>query len=170
MQKENIGKMNTKTISINDAIEHLKYFSEDVIEFFSHIDIYHIISVEDKLEMKLPQDYIDFLLITNGVLLMGEEILGISISEGNYGLIETYYFEHFEVENPMPKELIPFSPDGFGNHYCFDIINENIVLWEHDCDYNTYQPKVVCNTLGQFIQNEIIDNILKEYDFKGNKK
>lgn len=160
--------MNTKIISIADVIEHLKFFSEDVVEYFPPIDKQHIVLLEDELSIKLPQDYIDFLLVSNGMSLMGNEILGISVSNGNYGLMEVYKFEHFDVGNPMPKKLVPFMPDGFGNHYCFDTINGNVVFWEHDCCYDTYLPSIICKSFSQFVQCELIDNILKDYDYEGN--
>ena len=39
-------------------------------------------------------------------------------------------------------EIVPFSPDGYGNHYCFDVKNHNIVFWEHDSDYIQNKPDI----------------------------
>ena len=43
------------------------------------------------------------------------------------------------MDNPMPEALIPFAPDGGGNHYCIDTstIEDKeaiVVLWMHDAD------------------------------------
>ena len=62
-------------------------------------------------------------------------------------------------EKPMPAHLVPFSPDGFGNHYCFDVKSHHIVFWEHDVDYTQHHPIVICKSLAEFIQNEMIEEI-----------
>ena len=77
----------------------------------------------------------------------------------SYSLKETYRDEHFEMGNPMPAHLVPFSPDGFGNHYCFDVKSHHIVFWEHDVDYTQHHPIVICKSLAEFIQNEMINGI-----------
>lgn len=56
--------------------------------------------------------------MTNGFSLMGDEVLGIT--KNKYDLVNAYQFEHYEVINSQYEYLIPFSPDGFGNSYCFD--------------------------------------------------
>lgn len=47
--------------------------------------------------------------------------------------------ERHEVEPRMPKHLIPFHPDGYGNHYCLDssrFVNDEcpVVFWDHEKD------------------------------------
>ena len=50
----------------------------------------------------------------------------------------------------MYDYLIPLSPDGGGNHYCFDtrIINNNscnVVFWQHDYAYTVDDAPEVTN-------------------------
>lgn len=74
--------------------------------------------------------------------------------------------------------LIPFSPDGFGNSYCFDTriktnqgFSNQIVFWQHDYEYSeTDLPEITNNSLIDFINNWIIGNTLKYYDYEGNEK
>ncbi|MES4793017.1 MAG: hypothetical protein C4321_08575, partial [Chloroflexota bacterium] len=42
-----------------------------------------------------------------------------------------------EAWPPLPPHLVPFSPDGWGNHSCFDTPRPNnseypVVLWSHE--------------------------------------
>lgn len=160
--------MNTENILINDVIEQLKRFSEDVLEWKRPIGAQKILDFENEFKIKLPREFVTLLKQTNGFSLMGFEIIGFSTLDNEYGLEETYRFEHFDVDNLMPSYLIPFSPDGYGNNYCFDVKNHNIVFWEHDSVYIENEPIVVCDSLACFIQKCIIDEILKDYDYAGN--
>lgn len=161
--------MNTENISINDVICQLKKFSVDILEWKTPIDKQRILNFENEFYVKLPDEFVILLKETNGFSLMGFEIIGFSRSNCEYGLEETYRFEHFDVENIMPSYIVPFSPDGYGNHYCFDVKNHNIIFWEHDSDYTQYEPIVVCKTLAFFLQKIIIDEILKDYDYEGSE-
>lgn len=63
---------------------------------------------------------------------MGDEVLGIA--KNKYDLVNAYQFEHYEVINPQYEYLIPFSPDGFGNSYCFDTrIKNKPRIFQSDC-------------------------------------
>lgn len=162
--------MNTKIISINDVLSQLRLFSKDVIEWFPPVELSQVIRFEEKLKTKLPQDFVDFLKVSNGLSLLGFEIIGFSNNKIRYGLEEVYTFEHSEVDSFMPSSFIPFSPDGFGNHYCIDIKKNVIVFWEHDCDYSDTTPQLISNSFSEFMQNKVINEILKDYDYLGNEK
>ena len=152
----NIGKMNTNPISINDIITQLKTIPDSEILWNNPIDIHRIIAFEEKYQLKLPQDYKDFLLQTNGLFVLGDEILGFSTETNIYAIEETFWEEHYDVDNEMPYYLIPFSPDGFGNHYCFDTLNNKIVFWQHDLDYTKIQPEIVYDNF------TVVPNIMTE--------
>ena len=131
-----------------------------------------------KFNLNLPNDYNVLLRKHSGVNLYGTEINGI-IQIPNLGLTsleQSYLFEHYEVENIMPLYLIPFSPDGGGNHYCFDTkFNNNtscpIVFWQHDYTYsNEDLPEVVNTTLADWIKREMIDWTLEDYNYDGSEK
>jgi len=70
--------------------------------------------------------------------------------------------------------LVPFSPDGGGNHYCFDTrtINENscnVVFWQHDYPYSEDDPPEVTNTsFTEWMKEVVIDWTLEDYDYDGN--
>jgi cell wall assembly regulator SMI1 len=104
-----------------------------------------------------------------GVLMYG-------IRTENFDLEKCYLIEHDEVDNPMPKHLVPFSPDGTGNHYCFDLRTSTIesckvVFWQHDFIYdNETEPEVVNSSFSDWVQEVVIDWTLEEYDYNGNKR
>ena len=64
----------------------------------------------------------------------------------------------------MPLHLIPFSPDGGGNYYCFDIRNNNIVFWDSEYDYSNDIPEVAYNTLAEMMREVFIEWTLEDLD------
>ena len=161
---------------VDQTIKELLKFSPDILELNAPIETEEIVRFESKFNLPLPEDYKYLLSITNGFSLMGDEVLGIA--KNKYDLVNAYQFEHYEVINPQYEYLIPFSPDGFGNSYCFDTriktnqgFSNQIVFWQHDYEYSeTDLPEITNNSLIDFINNWIIGNTLKYYDYEGNEK
>ena len=130
-------------MNIIDAIKEVEKFSSIILTIGEPLEGTVIANFEVKYNLNLPKDYKILLEKHNGINLYGIEIYGI-IQNQNAGLTsleETYLFEHYEVENVMPFYLIPFSPDGGGNHYCFDTRFNNdtscpVVFWQHDYLYS----------------------------------
>lgn len=159
-------------------MSELSKFDTSVLELNNPIASSQLIKeFENKFDVILPQEYKDLLSIHNGIFVMGDGILGIDL-DNRRDLYNTYYFEHFEVENTMPRYFIPFSPDGFGNHYCFDTrvqtnggYSNQIVFWQHDYLYDKGEyPEVTHESLTDFIREVMIDWILEDYDYNGNEK
>ena len=125
-----------------------------------------IVAFEKKWNISLPCDYVELLMKYNGINLMGEALLGVPSTNGDpENLDRCYQFEHFDCGNPMPLHLIPFIPDGLGNHYCFDTQSGKIVFWQHDCDYSEGSPEVVYDTLDAMMQEIFIEwTILDDED------
>jgi hypothetical protein len=67
----------------------------------------------------LPEDYIFFMNWSNGIFILGIELLGI-VNE-KFNLLSHVQREQNETNNLMPKYIIPFAPVGNGDYYCFDI-------------------------------------------------
>jgi hypothetical protein len=88
------------------------------------------------LDLILPDDYIFFMEWSNWISVLGLEILGIGNERSD--LIENIYWEQNKSNNLMPKYIIPFSPVGNGDFYCFDIkggLKEGIcpvIYWQWD--------------------------------------
>ena len=71
------------------------------------------------LDLVLPEDYLFFMNWSNGLYVFGLDILGIGNERSD--LIENINWEQKKSNNLLPKHIIPFSPVGNGDFYCFDI-------------------------------------------------
>jgi len=172
--------MNTTTIQkrIEQIFEELKKFSSEIIELNPPVEMNIIDKFEKEFDLRLPEDYKFLLQLTNGFNLMGDEVLGITFNKHDYDLVCTYDFEHYKTNNPIPKHLIPFSPDGGGNFYCFDTLKKtdnglsySIVFWASDYEYTEEdQPEDTHNDLTDFINECIIGWTLEDYNYDGSKK
>lgn len=117
-----------------------------------------IAEFEEKWNINLPSDYVKLLMRHNGINLMGNVLLGVpTFNEDVENLDSSFQFEHFESNNPMPLYLLPFSPDGYGNYYCFDLLANKIVFWQYDCNYLESSPEVVYDTLASMMKEIFIE-------------
>jgi hypothetical protein len=161
---------------ILNTYEELLKFSNSILNLESPIIDSRIEDFEKKIEYKLPKDFKYFIKKNNGFSLSVTEVYGIGKEFSNSSLDEIYDFEHNEVGNPMPKYFLPFSPDGFGNHYCIDLSrNENeicpIVFCQHDCNYENISEVETCNkNFVEWINEVMIEWTLGEYNFDGTEK
>lgn len=163
-------------MNINDAIEELKKFSKTILSTNESVSENLISEFEKKYNLELPEEYKIFLKNYNGIDLDGTQIFGIKEKGNLYSLEECYLSEHYEVENEMPLYLVPFSPDGGGNHYCFDtrLIDETscqIIFWQHDFSYSDESPPEIVNaSLAVWIKEVMIDWTLEDYNYDGTQK
>lgn len=163
-------------MNIKEVIKELSFFSDEIIEFNGPADSESVADFMQKFNVHLPQDYLEMLKIFNGLSLMGSYFLGIYPEDGKFDLIKCYNIEHFEVANPMPLYLVPFSPDGRGNHYCFDTrycnyISCPIVFWQYDYIYaGDDQPEVANSSFAEWVKEVIIDWTLEDYDYTGSER
>lgn len=105
---------------MDEVIVELQKFTPQVLDWRQPVNSVLIERFESRFNVKLPEDYKYLLNVTNGFSLMGDVVLGMTDEQYGEDLFSVYQFEHFEVVVPQYKHLIPFSPDGGGNFYCFD--------------------------------------------------
>src|SRR5450755_371632 len=122
---------------IIEVVEEILKFSPKVLKLNEAINEDAIVEFEGVYGVTLPNDYKYLLRRTNGLDLMGNTVYGIHDESVAMSLGGAFKFEHYEVGNEMPRNLIPFSPDGRGNHYCFDCAKCDdesckIIYWRHD--------------------------------------
>jgi len=130
----------------------------------------------DKIEFDLPIDYKYLMTIFNGFSLAGNEVLGVDLKSNN-SLLQIKHREQNDTEFKMPLHIIPFSADGRGNHYCFDMSKLDyksktcpIVFWQYGYSDETLDEVEVVN--GNFVdwcKEVIIEWTLEEFDYKGNE-
>jgi cell wall assembly regulator SMI1 len=165
-------------MSIIEIINELKRFSITILELQNPVQLGLVEGFEKKYKVALPNDFKLFLSIHNGASLDGTEVYGIEDtgSEKRYALDGCYNAEHFLVGNAMPLYLVPFSPDGGGNHYCFDIriCDETscpVVFWQHDYPYSEEDaPEVTHGSFSDWAKEVMIDWVLEDYNYDGSNK
>lgn len=137
-------------------IDIVNSFKDDFVCLFHPVSVADINQLENIIKAKLPNDFVDFLKFSNGIIIDGDEVLGINNKV--YDLIKAYDIEHNKVRNPMYSYIVPFSPDGRGNFYCFDLRSDNIIFWTSNYDYNNVdQPEVVNKSFTDWFKEVMID-------------
>lgn len=162
-------------IKISDFFEEVQKFSAHMYQFYEAVEESKITAFEQQHNLVLPADYKLFLSKTNGIDFMGVVVYGIYDDTTFKSLGGSYAFEHYEAGNPMPLNLVPFSPDGAGNHYCFDADNTTesgkIIFWQHDLSYNSDNPPEIVNeSFAEWTKEVLIEWTLEDYDHSGNKR
>ena len=143
-------------MEIRQIIKIIESFKNDYVEYFSPVEQKSITEFERKLKIKLPDDYVSFLQFSNGIFIDGDEVFGIS--NKRYDLFKAYELEHTEVEFPMFDYIVPFSPDGRGNFYCFDIQHGTIIFWVSNYVYNDADvPEVVNDNFLDWFKEVMLD-------------
>ncbi|PLK45792.1 SMI1/KNR4 family protein [Emticicia sp. TH156] len=161
---------------MENLIKELLKFSDDILEIGSTIDDNRIEDFEQQRNLTLPLDFKQFVKRINGFSLMGTEVYGFDKDKVN-AIENIYYREHFEVRMPQYSYLVPFSPDGRGNFYCLDTVNqlENgdfpIVFWVSNYEYTKEDsPEVTHNNFLDWVQEIVLDWILEDYNYDGSEK
>lgn len=169
MVPPNIGKC-------DEVLQELYMFSTDILFLGKPIADDRLKGLETYIGYRLPLDFIYILQKHNSFSLLGSLVYGVGQELGEASLDRIYHFEHKEVDNPMFPELLPFSPDGGGNHYCFDLSKiqdglSPVVFWQHDFPYRDKDDIEVCNAnFVDWIQEVIIDWTLEDTNYDGSLK
>lgn len=85
---------NNYKLVIENIIMELKKISDNIVTLNPPINPILIVGFEKKYQLELPNDYKYLLSQSNGINLMGDEVLGITFSNYGYDLTSTYEFEH----------------------------------------------------------------------------
>lgn len=185
MPDKNIGKKNILTEKknnmeiiekCNQTLEELYKFSPEILYLGENIIDSRLESLEEEIGYKLPEDFKYIMKKHNGITLAGTQIYGLSAKLKESSLGKIYAFEHSEVENPMPKNFFPFSPDGRGNHYCLDLskLEANVcpvMFWQWDFEYDNLEDVEVSNdNFAEWVNEVMIEWTLQMYNFDGTEK
>lgn len=163
-------------MKIKATLEELYKFSPEILYLGENIIDSRIEDFEKNIGQILPDDFKYIIKKHNRITLAGTEVYGISSELRGNSLDKIYSFEHSEVENPMPKNFLPFSPDGQGNHYCLDLSKlENnlcpVVFWQWDFEYENIEDVEVCNdNFVEWIDEVMIEWTLQTYNYDGTEK
>jgi hypothetical protein len=163
---------------IEAVLAELHKFSSDLAELGPACDPQLVESFERGASLVLPADYKEVVARIDGFSLMGAEVYGLKGGEGSLSLETVYQREHVGVRYPQPAHLVPFSPDGGGNFYCFDTryLSKKtsscpVVFWVSNYLYTEEDtPEVVYHSFLDFVEEVIIGWTLEGYDYEGNER
>jgi cell wall assembly regulator SMI1 len=147
-------------LEIKLILEKLSKFESPDFELFDSCPSTKIIELEKKLGYPFPNDFKEFLQITNGAIIDASYIYGIYDDNKAFDLFERYIWEKDSAENPIKKNYLPFYPDGFGNHNCLDLASYdstsgkcNVIFWQHDWFYEDGElPEVDAESFTEFLE------------------
>jgi cell wall assembly regulator SMI1 len=160
-------------ISETQIINELLKFDDSLIELGESVADDRYEKLEEKIGFTLPASFKSLLKKFNFISLYGTSINGLDAKFRDTSLDRLYEIEHYEVGNPMPNELFPFSADGYGNHYCFDLTNkyDKVLFWQHDIDYtNKSEIEVDNESFLEWINEIMIESTLEDYNYDGSEK
>jgi SMI1-KNR4 cell-wall len=163
---------------VESMFAELYSFSSNIAIFNGPADQTLIEAFETTNRLILPDDYKVTIKQMNGFSIMSDEVYGVLGKAAPQSLENIYDYEHFEVQYPQHNYLVPFSPDGGGNFYCFDtrFSTKNgdscpIVFWVSNYQYNDSDvPEVVYDSFLDFVNEVIIGWTLKAFDYEGNER
>lgn len=156
-----------------NVFTELLKFSDKILRIERPISDNRLEIFERSIGYQLPVDFKYFLNKTNGFSLLGIEVLGIGDEFKDSSLDRVYEFEHIKVENKMPGNFFPFSPDGRGNHYCLDLNQLRndvcpVIFWQWDIKYENLSEVEICNDdFISWIREVMIGWTLEEYNYDG---
>ncbi len=159
-----------------ELLQELYKFSDTILSLGTPIVDNRLEHLEKYLGYQLPSDFKFIITRHNSFSVAGTEVLGVGEDLHQASIENVYKFEHDEVGNPMPQKLLPFSPDGFGNHYCFDLNKLNngicpVVFWQHDYIYSKEDEAEVCNVnFIEWVKEVMIDWTLEDTNYDGSDK
>jgi hypothetical protein len=101
---------------------------------------------ENKFQINLPKDYIEFLLQFNGgtpdkVYFVEDDAdlvvnFFFSLSDSKFN-IEEYYLDIVIEQKLLPKSVLPIGEDAFGNIICLSCRNVDygvVYFWDHESE------------------------------------
>lgn len=158
---------------IDEIIRNLKNYQSPLFKAYNGIIESKITEFQKKIDFELPIDFMSFLKITNGAIILYETIYGIYDETNPNDLYRNYLTEKNEVGNPIPKYFLPIYPDGYGNHYCLCLQNNmhnsfgEVIFWQHDMNNN--KTNVIASSFTNFLYDLYCD-ITKEYNYDGTER
>jgi hypothetical protein len=123
---------------------------------------------EERLGVRLSNSYRWFLR-EFGIGCFPEEIYGIHHGPlPGFKLEYHTHAEQHECEPPLPHHLVPFSPDGWGNHYCLDTsrLSEGecpVVFWNHEKGEGQ-QPERTHPTFLDWLEEKALEVAAEEHE------
>lgn len=144
-------------------------------------NISHIKEFEKHINLKLPNDYVEFLLEYNGGRFKEDAYEMLEPTHKKHGLFQgiDWFFtltedynnnllKNFKLYlNRMPEEFIPIGDDGCGNKICLCIDGKNygkVYFWDHNWESDEGEEPTYDNLY--LIANTFTEFVNKLYEYK----
>ena len=117
------------------------------------INISEIKKIENYYHIILPEDYVAQIGAINGATLDDAFILHPELDEllysRNVNLSQSATHSIYDIFGKIKNgyRFFPFADDDFGNYFCFDLIKNNVVFWNHETDRTFY----ICDTFSELL-------------------
>ncbi len=163
-------------MSIETTYQTLIKFDDTLLTLEEPIIDNRLEAFETKNSIKLTNEFKFMLKRHNGFSLSGTEVYGIGKEYGAKSLDILYDNEHSNFPDFITKDIIPFSPDGAGNHYCLDLTKSTIetcpiIFYQHDFEYKDINDIETCNnSFAEWIDDVMISWTLEDYNYNGSSK
>jgi len=150
---------------IDEIIKSLNKYPNDIwwLETIQKIIEKDLSELEKKINYKFPKDFRYFLLKYNWISIPWEYVYWIKKDTSKIlpiDIYNNYITEHDKkIANPMPKYLVPFSPNGRWDHYCFNKKDNKIYFWQHDCSDYSWNPNYECDIFTEWLENSINESL-----------
>lgn len=158
------------------VIKELSRFSAEILFLGNNICDERLEQFESEIKFDLPEDFKYILKKHNGFSLSGTQVYGLDKEFRGASINEIYRFEHHEVDNKMPSYILPFSPDGRGNHYCLNLSKNNngicpVIFWQWDLKNILIDQREECNdNFISWVKEVMIEWTLEDYNYDGSEK
>lgn len=99
--------------------------------------------LENKLGVKLPQEYKEFLQVFGYLDFFGTQILGSKKGNVEYTALNITLDQRKYYEDKFPHNLVVIKEDGFGNCYCLVCRGKDfgkVIFWQHDAPEDEVYP------------------------------
>ncbi|MBW4730252.1 SMI1/KNR4 family protein, partial [Prevotella melaninogenica] len=65
-------------MTVKKLIKRIQTFKEEYVSYFKPLEEADIHLYKNQLPFRLPEDYLSFLKFSNGIIISGDELFGIS--------------------------------------------------------------------------------------------
>jgi len=120
-----------------------------------------IVAAERKLGVVFPKAFRQFLSQWGYFEFRSAESYGLGDGvPAHLDLVRNTQVERNQFHPHIPTHLIPFMPNGCGDHYCIDISavgdDPPVVFWDHELDVNQ-TPQVLAETFSLWLNKRTGD-------------
>jgi hypothetical protein len=115
-----------------------------------------IVIAEQRLEVTFPPRFRSYLCECGYLEFGSAEFYGLGAGVPNHlDLVRNTIAERTEYHPQIPGHLVPFMPNGCGDHYCIDLSTRSddppVVFWDHELINTKQKPQRLAETFSSWL-------------------